>query len=209
MTRAGGLTLAATAAGLGLIVMVEWIAGLADLGRVAPPTRPAHPQHHATGPASEVGAPPEMIDDWVRTSLARPLMTSSRRPAPSAEDNGVAISGGLPRLAGTIMTQGDATAIFARDDNGRALILHQGGSMGPYRVTAITADSVTITGPDGAQTLHPRFGEAKTFGYQPGPYQPGYQPGPVMPGPMGMQPVPGVMQPVPGLPQPQLDHDSE
>jgi hypothetical protein len=201
------LALGATGAVLTLVVLAEAVGGEATLSRIAAPARPQAREAAHSGAEADSGPATAMIEDWVRTAQARPLMTSARRPAASGMDS-VALNGGLPRLAGTILTSTGATAIFARDDGQRALVLHAGASVGPYRIVSITADTVTIDGPDGMQTLHPRFGAARNFGYSNG--LPGPMPG--MPGMPGMpympqQGVPGVVQP-PILP-PSQERDAE
>jgi hypothetical protein len=184
MIRLPMLALAGAATFVLLLVLGEWVGGELRLARIAAPPPLAQPPQERALAAGQTAAPPEAIDSWVQTALARPLMSASRRPAAVVGGSDLALGNGLPRLAGTLFTSDGATAIFARDEAGHAVIVHQGGTLGPYRVTGIEPDKVTLEGPNGVETLHPRFGDAREGG--------GYQPGPYLPGPMNM---PGVMQP--------------
>ena len=187
MTRGTAFGLAGTATVLLMLIVAEWLGIEAHLAHMLAPTPLIRSTPEHTPEAGETAAAPEAIDAWLSTALARPLMSSSRRPAPTS-GSGISLSNGLPRLAGTLFENTGGTAIFARDDNGHAVIVREGGTLGPYRVTRIEPNSVTLDGPGGSQTLHPRFGEARTAG--------GGADFPMGPSPMGM---PGVMQPMPGL----------
>jgi hypothetical protein len=199
MMRGPALALALFAAGLLMLVAGEWLAGEMRLAHIAAPAPPARLAGGPAAAAGETAAPEESITAWVATALARPLMSASRRPAAVAGGSGLALSNGLPRLAGTVFKADGPTAVFARDDSGHAVIVRQGGMLGAYRVTRIEPDRVTLTGPDGAaQTLHPTFGQG----------QEGVGPrGPYLPGPMNMPgALPGVMQPPQFQPPDQSDN---
>jgi hypothetical protein len=187
VTRRGALGLAGTAAALLVLIAGEFWGIEAHLARIDVPAARSGLAPERAPEAGETAAPSESIDAWLATALARPLMSSTRRPAPST-GSGISLSNGLPRLAGTLFDSGGGTAIFARDDSGHPVVVRVGGALGPYHVTHIAPNSVTLDGPGGAQTLHPRFGDPKAAGI--GPEYPN------MPGPMNM---PGVMQPMPGL----------
>jgi len=199
MMRGPALALAAAAAVLLLLVAGEWLGGELRLARIASPAPLARVAGGPVAAAGETAAPEESIATWVATALARPLMSASRRPAAVAGGAGLALSNGLPRLAGTVFKADGPTAVFARDDSGHAVIVRQGSMLGPYRVTRIEPDLVTLTGPDGvSHPLHPTFGEAPEGAGPRGPY---------LPGPMNMPgTLPGVMQPPQFQPPDQSDN---
>ncbi len=197
MIRTPILALAAASAVLLILLAGEWIGGEVRLAHIAAPVPIAAPQEARALAAGETAASPEAIDSWVQTALARPLMSASRRPAVVAGGSDVSLSNGLPRLAGTLFKSDGATAIFARDDAGHAVIVREGGTLGPYKITGIEPDKVTLLGPNGVQILHPKFGDGREgMGGQPGPY---------LPGPMNM---PGVVQP-PQFQPPQIQPDNQ
>jgi hypothetical protein len=183
---------------LGIIVAGEWVAGEARLARIAAPAVLPPQAPHPAALVGATAAAPADIDDWVRIALGRPLMDASRRPAARTDDAGVSVANGLPRLSGTVLSDDGGVAIFAREESGHPLVLHQGSTLGPYRILRITADGVTLDGPQGRQTLHPRFGDAQPTQAAPRPL--------FMPPPMG---VLGAMPPMPGLTPPQLDRDPD
>lgn len=98
----------------------------------------------------EDGAAQAGADDWVRTTLARPIFSPSRRPT------AVASTGPRqPRLAGIIIGPSGARAIFAGDDDSRGIVAAVGQQAGDWRVLAIDAASVRVVGPGGLRTLRP------------------------------------------------------
>lgn len=107
-----------------------------------------------------VGATPaplnRAIAAWQKPILARPLFSPSRRPARSTAGAGAQASAGLPRLSGIIIAHGQAEAIFA-PATGQAMLLKAGGRIGDYTVVSVGADGVVVSGPDGRQTVQPRF----------------------------------------------------
>ncbi len=94
----------------------------------------------------------------METILARPLFRADRRP--SSAEGSLAQSGqpaDLPRLTGIIMANGARKAIFQPSENVRPIIVDEGQMIGVWRVRQIAADTVTLAGPKGVQTLEPRF----------------------------------------------------
>ncbi len=177
-------------AALVLVIAGEFLASEMRVAALnAPEARPAQAQDHAVA-AAEVAASPADIDNWLRVALARPLMSSTRQAAPQA-GSGANLNGGLPRLSGTLVAADGRIAIFARDDAGHAVIAHEGGLLGPYRVSRISPNSVTLEGPSGVQTLHPSFG-AKQSGDADGDADAANPP----------FAMPGVAPPMPGPAQP-------
>ena len=189
MTRAGAIALLGTVAALVVFDAGEWLVGRSRQANIGVPAQ-AGPQTSDRQPAAgETGPAEGAVESWLTTVLGRPLMTPSRRPAASAGGASLALTGGLPRLAGTVFKQDGAIAIFARGDSGGAVIVHEGGTLGPYHVTRIAPNSVVLEGPGGTQTLHPRFGQASTaVGVENG-----------FPPPLNM---PGVLPQMPGVMQP-------
>ncbi len=187
MTMTPNRGLIAGAVLLGLVVVIEAIGGEARLARISAPP-PAARTHAASPLRSDNVGVPAALDNWVRIALSRPLMTMTRQPAASAGGSGLA-DNGLPRLAGTIVSDDQAIAIFAAQGEDKPLIVHSGSLVGPYRIKDITADSVTVDGPDGKQVLHPQFGAPFVSGYS------------NMPGRLPNLPPPGM---TPGLVRPPI-----
>lgn len=90
------------------------------------------------------------VDDWTRIALARPIFSPSRRPAAIA-----ATGPRQPRLTGIVIGPAGARAIFAGENDGRGVVAAVGQQAGDWRVLAIDAASVHVSGPDGLHTLHP------------------------------------------------------
>ena len=119
-------------------------------------------------------------------------------------------TGGLPRLAGIMITQGGRRAIFM-PDGGKPLTLAEGASLDDYTIRHILADHVVLTGAKGDMVLRPSYDTAHGGGITTaageGVPQPNIQPGfgqPNFPGggfTPGFRP-PGMPQM--GMPQPQV-----
>ncbi len=92
----------------------------------------------------------------VAAILARPLFSPGRRPAAAAP------TAALPRLTGTILHGSDRSVIFAPIGGGKPVVAHEGTEVGGYKVQAIQAGSVTMSGPDGVHVLRPAFGPQST-----------------------------------------------
>ncbi len=115
---------------------------------VALPVAPA-------GSPQAAAAAAEPLTQWVATVLARPLFAADRRPvAPAA--NATASTGpqALPRLAGIVVSPTGRSAIFAGD---HSMVVAEGAVVGPWRVVAIRADAVDVSGPQGERTVKPTY----------------------------------------------------
>jgi len=93
--------------------------------------------------------------------LARPLFSPGRRPA-AGPKAAAAPSAALPRLTGTIVQGSDRSVIFVPAGGGKPVVAHEGTEVGGYKVQAIQAGSVTISGPDGVHVLRPAFAPQPT-----------------------------------------------
>ncbi len=99
------------------------------------------------GPAAPAA---DLVRDWSGTALARPLFSRQRRPAATA------VAGPRqPRLAGIVIGPSGARAIFAGDGSARGTVAGVGQQAGDWKVLAIAADGVQVTGPGGSRTLRP------------------------------------------------------
>lgn len=139
------------AAAFGLAVTVAW-----EVGAFAPADRAAKPVPHASTAAVVAPIPPDHMNDWLTTILARPLFSPDRRPPAAAS----AVSGerlaGLPRLSGVLVGPFGRRAIFA-SDGGKPLVVGEGGRVADWTVRVIEAGAVEVAGPDGDHILRPSF----------------------------------------------------
>jgi hypothetical protein len=115
----------------------------------------AMPASRAPGPVPtaarmDAGAAPA----WVRTILARPVFSPSRRPPPGAAGSDTA---GAARLAGIVVSGTSKQAIFAPAGDGKPVVLAVGGRIGALVLTSIEPDQVVVMGPDGEHRLRPAF----------------------------------------------------
>ncbi len=188
------------AGGLGLVIVAEFAAGEARIGRIEQPATRQAQQAERPHVALETGASDADIDSWMQTVLARPLMSAGRRPANQPGGTSRALQNGLPRLAGTLAGGGANVAIFARDDGGHPVIVREGAALGPYRITAIVPNGVTLTGPDGVQTIHPSFGNTPPSSTPVTQDDDSGGPPVTLPGTVPQQNFPGLIRPnFPGL----------
>lgn len=147
---------------LGLAAELAWPSG----NIASPATMPALPQ--ATGGA----IPGEPAADYAPAMLARPLFAADRRP-----EAGNAAPGPLasvrpepPRLAGILLTATGRSAIFATAAaGGHGAVVKEGGSVGPWRVEAIHAGDVLLTGPEGPRTVRPAYSNPPVASGSPAP----------------------------------------
>jgi general secretion pathway protein N len=151
----GGLVgLAAIAFGLFGVIgleVLDWQAMPEEVALVRPLS--AAP---AGAPAAQA-EPSERRVDWLNTILARPLFSPNRRPAASGSRS----VGGLPRLAGIVVTGSRKAAIFAAPPGGgRPVVADEGMRLGAYDVKAISEAGVTVVGPEGTTVLRPIFDSA-------------------------------------------------
>jgi hypothetical protein len=95
------------------------------------------------------------VDELLETALARPLFSSTRRPAQSATDDGAGDTDlSDKRLTGIVTAPGRHIAIFAVND-AKPLILAEGESVSGWRIEAIGPIEVSLSGPGGNKTLRP------------------------------------------------------
>jgi general secretion pathway protein N len=144
--------------------------------------------------------PSERIDELLGTVLARPLFSSTRRPPPSAVNDGGGADFADTRLTGIVTEPGRHIAIFAVN-GAKSLRLTEGEAVSGWRIESITPREVSLSGPGGSKTLEPKV--------DPNLVPPA--PGPTPAVPAGVRPAavpaaaaaarPGV-SPVPGLPPP-------
>jgi hypothetical protein len=210
VSRIVPVLLAGLLAGLAAIVAVEVLAPPAGTDDVASAIRPA-PRLPRLGAAASQAAP-DHTDEWVATILARPLFTRDRKPTTDHPAATVALSETLPRLAGIAISPYGRQAIFAGDD-GKPVVVSEGGQVAGYTVRAITAGMVQIDGPDGKRALVPAF-DLKSAPPAVAADAPVELPQPAVPGmplqfpgPPGMpqfRPPPGVAIRPPGLRPPQF-----
>jgi hypothetical protein len=106
------------------------------------------------------------VDELLETALARPLFSSTRRPAQSATDDGAGDTDlSDKRLTGIVTAPGRHIAIFAVND-AKPLILTEGDSVSGWRIEAIGPIQVSLSGPGGNKTLRPS--RTRTSPHRPG-----------------------------------------
>ncbi len=113
-----------------------------------PPDAPPAPVRRALG---------GRYDQLVATTLARPLFSSTRRPAPpggadTEPDSGLADT----RLTGIVTEPGHRIAIFA-PAGAKALTVTEGETVSGWRIESITPREVSLSGPSGIKTLQPKI----------------------------------------------------
>ena len=101
--------------------------------------------------------PSTRLDDLLAQALARPLFSSTRRPAQVAANDG-AISSDLAdtRLTGIVTEPGHQVAIFAVN-GAKPLRLTEGEAVSGWRIESITPREVSLSGPGGTKTLEPKL----------------------------------------------------
>ena len=104
------------------------------------------------GPAGRptLFTPAGTLEDWSRFALERPLFSRSRRPVTTTT-----AGPRQPRLAGIVVGPRDARAIFAGDNGARGVVAAVGQQAGDWKVLAISAKGVEVSGPNGTHTLQP------------------------------------------------------
>lgn len=90
------------------------------------------------------------VRSWESVALARPLFSPSRQ-APAMARNAAPQT--LPRLAGIMISGNEKISIFGGADRS-PVIVREGGWLGAFKVLAIAADSVRVSGPHGVESLH-------------------------------------------------------
>lgn len=138
---------------LGLAVLASLLAAViaVEIENVGAPVRtetatvpiPEKPKAQTHAAASQ--APNERTENWLTTSLARPLFSTDRRPT----DVQSGTTPALPRLAGIVIGPFGESAIFAASDGGKPTVLTVGKTLGEYTVEKIEPGVVTVSGPEG------------------------------------------------------------
>jgi hypothetical protein len=96
------------------------------------------------------------VDELLETALARPLFSSTRRPAQSATDDGAGDTDlSDKRLTGIVTMPGRHFAIFAVSD-AKPLILSEGEAVSGWRIETIGPIEISLSGPGGNKTLRPK-----------------------------------------------------
>lgn len=108
------------------------------------------PAPPAARPATRASNPAQLI----ATTLARPLFSPTRRPAPQ-EGSGAGIGIADMRLTGIVTAPEMRFAIFAAT-GAKPLIVKEGEEVSGWRIEAIMPDAVSVSGPGGAETLQPK-----------------------------------------------------
>jgi hypothetical protein len=135
----------------GAIVLAELAPGAADdpvIAQVAARPETMAAIHRQQRPS---------LEEEVATALARPLFSSTRRPAANAAA-GAAVDGDLAdkRLAGIVMTPARRIAIFAVNGD-KPLHVSEGEDVSGWRVESITRREVSLSGPSGTKVLQPKL----------------------------------------------------
>jgi hypothetical protein len=138
---------------------------------------------------ADSGPPP------IAAILARPLFSLSRRPPQSkagggTDDTGLADS----RLAGIVIEPNHRFAIFA-PEGAKLLTVTEGETVSGWRIDSISPHEVSLSGPDGARTLQPKFDPNLAPPPEPAP-----MPAQAQAAPPNMRTAPGVIVPQPGAP---------
>jgi hypothetical protein len=142
---------------------------------------PARAAATVAAKATLTAATPDRSDQWAGELTSRPPFNPSRR-GDAARAGGLGAAAELPRLAGLVVSDGIKRAIFQPVGQHPPIIADEGGTVEGWTIEAITADSVTLSGPGGTRTLHPKFDmEGGTAGPPSG--------GPLVP-PVSQSPVP-------------------
>ncbi len=142
-------------------------------------------------------------EELVAAALARPLFSSTRRPAQDAPSGAAADDLTDARLTGIVTTPGHRLAIFAVSGD-KPLKVAEGDAVSGWRIESITPREVSLSGPSGTKTLQPKLDPslASPPGQPPIGQPGGRPPNPPPPG-RPRVPVPGapaVTQPLPGVP---------
>lgn len=138
---------------LGLAVLASLLAAViaVEIENVGAPVRtetatvpiPEKPKAQTHAAASQ--APNDQAENWLTTTLARPLFSTDRRPT----DVQSGTTPSLPRLAGIVIGPFGESAIFAASDGGKPTVLTVGKTLGEYTVEKIEPGVVTVSGPEG------------------------------------------------------------
>jgi hypothetical protein len=174
------------------------VVALALLAVIAREALEAPAPASAVAPVQASRLPAVAVDDgaaFVPIILARPLFALDRRPKAGPAAVGTA-GDHMPRLAGILIDPPQRHAIFQPSGDGKPLSLIEGDQVAGWQIERIAPDGVTLTGPQGSETLLP-----KPDPNAPRAFLPGGMPLPAgIPNPFGGQAVP--TQARPNVPQP-------
>jgi hypothetical protein len=135
----------------GLVVVLELVWPSEE--QIVPPTPARAPiDPNPAGNGDPVGA-------WTSAILARPLFNPTRRPDTTpASEVATERRGEPPRLAGILVSADRSQAIFApADGKDRSIVAVEGSVIGAWKVTAIRAGEVQLSGPDGTRIVRPSY----------------------------------------------------
>ena len=135
-------------------------------------TRHSDPPYADTVPVTAIGhvaAQPGARPVPAETLLARPLFSAARRPAPGEATVSVtAALGESPHLVGTLLTGShERTALLALTASEKLRAVHEGDTLGLYRITQISPGEVLADGPAGRVRL--RMGPRRPDAERPQP----------------------------------------
>ncbi len=148
-----------------LLALAAMLAGVlvAELLEPAEPetalVQRAETRSRPPGPSRAEDSDPAPLDDLVETILDRPLLDPSREAKAGTATMPAAAGDALPRLAGVLIGPDGAKALFAAT-GGKPLVLGEGDRLGPYEVTKIEPNAVTLTGSEGDRLIHPSHAAA-------------------------------------------------
>jgi hypothetical protein len=130
----------------------------ADLGSVPRPAVSSRSRPGTGDQTPKARTDTAMVVDLAAAIDARPLFSSTRRPADEAVAK--APSGtpqdSLPRLSGVIVGPSGGRAIFAGPD-GKSHTAAEGDTVGAFKIRSIAPGVVTLFGSQGERVLHPTF----------------------------------------------------
>jgi hypothetical protein len=109
----------------------------------------------APAPGS-AGQAANLLDQHIRTVLARPLFSPGRKLA----GNVVAAGAELPRLTGIVASTDAAVAIFQPAGGGKPVVVQHGDSIAGWEVSAVEMDAVSLRKADDRIVLKPSFTDA-------------------------------------------------
>jgi hypothetical protein len=175
---------------LAALIVVEW----AFDRRESPVFNPVRPR--AEPKPTEAKLQERTPDELIATVLARPLFSPSRRSLETASpDKGKDTGLRDLRLTGIVIESGRRFAMFAQPGT-KLLIRSEGEALNDWRVEAISAEEVTVSGPGGTVTLEPKPDANRVRPSTPavalsGQPQPGLSPGVTAGAENRVQPPPG------------------
>jgi len=145
--------------------LIPWLAACAifataivlELGPTesdAPAVAAAEPRAQAAPPKR---VPPPPLEELVATAVARPLFSTTRRPAEKASPTSTSDPDLSDiRLTGIVMDAGRHVAIFAVA-GARPVARSEGENLKEWRLDSISAREVSLSGPGGSRTLAPKI----------------------------------------------------